>query len=96
MLVNGHGRAGQSAAPVTLVDLQDQILEADRIVEAYGAFELQREEQVKIRSWAARKGCALLGRGDLKTPVEFGDVFFPQKAVGLLDGAQAAQPELLR
>src|ERR1700739_3088446 len=92
-----HDRASrQRTAPAHLLDLQDQVLEADRVVSVDGALQLQREDQIQIPTPAGDKRSARLGRGNLKAPIELGDIFLAQKAVGFCHGAQTPQPELLR
>lgn len=55
MLVNDDRAAGQGASPAHLVDLQAGVLEADGVVAADSALELERKDQVQIALRAVRE-----------------------------------------
>src|SRR5271167_4323165 len=86
VLVHDDVAPGEGAAPTYLVDLQDQVLEADGVVAADGALELQRKDQIQITAGACGEGCAALGRRHLETAIELGHVVLTQEAVGLCHG----------
>ena len=77
-------------------NLQDQILEADGVVLVDRPLTLDGEDQIQVAVPAGDKSAAFLRRRYLEALIELGDVLFTQKAIGLPDGAQAAQPQLLR
>jgi hypothetical protein len=70
VLVHDDVTTGEGAAPAYLVDLQYQVLEADGVVTADGALELQREDEVQITAGACSEGRAGLGRWYLKAAIE--------------------------
>src|ERR1700758_3825375 len=96
VLMHLHRAAGQGGAPAHRFNLQPQVLDADRIVAVDGAFEWQGEDQVQISAGAAYKRTATLHCRHLKASVELGDVVLPQEAIGRLQAANSAQPQLLR
>src|ERR1700751_1140425 len=91
-----HIAAGEGATPTDRFDLQHEVLKTDRVVAVDRTFELQRESQVQIAAGAGDKGRSALRGWDLEAAIERSDVLVVQKAVGLLDGPYAAQPQLLR
>ena len=96
VLMHQHLATRQRRPPAHSLDLQAQILKADRVVAVHAAFELQRENPLQVTTPAGHKSMApLLGR-DLKTAIELGDVIFPQKPVRRFQCPQLAQPQLLR
>src|SRR5271165_6438030 len=97
VLVNHHGAAGQRASPLHPLNLQRQVLKADRVVAVHRALKLQREDQIQILAARTRHERApALRRRHLKAAIEFSDVMFPQKPVGLVHGRDPLQPQLLR
>src|ERR1700756_3967863 len=96
MLVNDHRASGQCASPAHLVDLQGEVLEADRVVAANSALELERKNQVQIAARAGRKSGATLSWRHLEVPIELGNVVLAQEAIGVRDGGDSMETELLR
>src|SRR5664279_4638103 len=74
MLVNHDDAAGQRSSPVHPLDLQTQLLKADRVVPVHGALKLQGKDQVQIFAGASHKGTAALRRRNLKAAIELVDV----------------------
>src|SRR5579863_254687 len=96
MLVNDNRAAGQRASPADLVDLQGEVLEADGVIAANRALELEGKDQVQIAARAGGKSGATLGRRHLEAPVELGDIVLAQEAVRLGDRGDSPQAEFLR
>src|ERR1700745_2913904 len=96
VLMHGDRTAGQRGAPAHRFNLQAQVLNAYRVVSVDGTFELQREDQVEISAGAAHKCTATLRRRHLKASVELLDIMLTQEAIGSLQAADSAQPQLLR
>src|ERR1700741_5577887 len=96
VLMDHHLTTRQRRTPAYPLDLQAQILKAHRVVTVHAAFELQRENPFQTTIPAGYKSIAPLRGRDLKTAIELGDVFFPQKPVRRLPRSQLAQPQLLR
>jgi hypothetical protein len=94
--MNQDVAAAQRSSPTHRLDLQDQILKADRFVAIQHAFELEREDQVQVTVRPGRKGAAGLRRRHSKMSVELGDVVLPQKEVGRLRALDLAQSQRLR
>src|SRR5450759_5512773 len=70
VLVNHDVAAGQRSSPVHPLDLQTQLLKADRVVPVHGALKLEGKDQVQIFAWARQKGTAALRGCHLKTQIE--------------------------
>jgi hypothetical protein len=66
----------QGRPPLHRFDLQNQILEADRVVTTHRALELEREDQVQIAARASDKGRAALCCRNPKTAIELVNVVF--------------------
>ncbi len=82
--------SSQRAAPVHFLDLQGQVLEADRVVPVHRTLELEREDQIQITTPAGDKSAACLGCRNLKASIELGHILLAQKTVRFLHAAHAA------
>jgi len=92
VLVNPDVAAGQRSSPVHRLDLQTQLLKADRVVPVHGALKLEGKDQVQIFAWASQKGTAALRGRNLKAAIELVDVVLPQKPVGRFYRLDLLQP----
>src|SRR3974377_2604934 len=88
--------ARQGASPAPPLDRQGQVLKADGVVLVHGTSKLKREDQIQILAPARDKGRPPLCRSHLKAAIELGDIVLAQKAVGLLQGLDTTQSQLLR
>src|SRR6516164_1390033 len=97
MLVHRDVAASQRPSPWHLLDLQPQVLKADRVVAVHRALKLQREDQIQVLAAGTRHERApALCRRHLKAAVELADILLPQKSVGLVQGRDPLQPQFLR
>lgn len=71
-----------------------EVPEADGVVAAHGALELEREDQVQIAARASRKGGSALGRRQPGSAGELGDVVLAQEPVGF--GGYVSMLELMK
>src|SRR6266478_4721316 len=96
MLMNRHPTAGQRSAQLTTLKLPDPVGEAHRVVARYYPLVLQREDQVEIFAAQRHKGGSFLTGRHGEALIELSQVVLTQKVVGLLQGRDAAQSQLLR
>ena len=96
MLVHHDVSAGQGGAPTHRLDLQDEILQGDRVAAIGRALVLHREDAIEVTTCTAGESRAALTGGNLEAAVELGDIVLAQKTVGCLQGGDPIQPELLR
>ncbi len=89
-------RSGQGMAPVSAFELHDQVVKAHGVVPINGALVALRKNHLQVPVPAGHERCAALGCGNGEAAVELGDVVLPEKLVGLFQGADSAQPQLLR
>ena len=59
--------SSQRAAPVHFLDLQGQVLEADRVVPVHRTLELEREDQIQITDAGRRQKRCLPGLPELES-----------------------------
>ena len=78
------------------VDLQRHILEFDRIVAVHDPFRLDRENAVELFVLTRHKRRSFLCRFFCKSPVKLFDIFILQKFIGIFDGCDIPDSELLR
>jgi hypothetical protein len=58
MLMHSHRAASQAGSPTYRLDLQTEVLKADRVVPVYRALELQREDEIQISAAPGYKRAA--------------------------------------
>jgi len=97
VLIDGDAAALHRTPPALPVDLQCQVLVFHGIVAIYCSLGLNGKDAIQILADAWNK-CRLAGIVwlDGKLPVELADIFFSQKAVGLIERGYAAYSQLLR
>src|SRR5437899_7003789 len=96
VLVCSYGAAGESGTPLHRLDLQSQVLKADRVVAVHGALKLQREDPLEIALGTGHKSVAPLRRRDLEAAIELGHIVLAQEAIGLLPVGASCLTQLLR
>src|ERR1017187_9854703 len=84
MLADRDRASGQSSPPARRFDLQNLSSHYDGVIPVHHSLLLHREHHLEILSPAGHKGAPPLCSGDLKTPIELGRVFLPEKNVGFL------------
>src|SRR3974377_262811 len=94
--MHGDVAARQRAAPLYPLDLQAEVLHGHRVVATHRALVVQGEDPLQVTWGAARESRATLAGRHLEALIERGHVVLTQKAVGLVHGGDAAQPQLLR
>jgi hypothetical protein len=82
VLMHHHRAARQRGSPAHPPDLQAEILKAHRVVTVYAAFELEREDGLRIAVPAGHKSVSRLRGHHLKTAVELRHLVLAQKLVG--------------
>src|SRR5689334_8906969 len=96
MLMHHDATARQAIAPSRFLQLPGLVTKRNRVIARHHALGLHAEDPVQIRTARLAKGCSSLLGGYCKPGVKLRDVTLPQKLVGLLDGLEASQAQLLR
>src|SRR5690349_7651979 len=96
VLVHGHGAARQRRPPAHGLDLQSQVLKADRVVPVHRALELQRKDALQVLAPIGHKGTAQLPGCDLEAAIELPDVMLTQKGIRRRHRPDSTQSQFLR
>src|SRR5262245_15502540 len=95
MTAHEDAQAGTGAAAALLVDLQDDVIQHDRVVAADNAFLLVTEDLIQVQGAERDEGTGGIGRRAPEGLIEVGDEALGKVAIGGGDGPDARELEFI-